>query len=81
MILVDVQIPMLDEVFDFELDEDMETGKVIEDISLLAAQREHLPCKNSLDMCLYVLGQEKILVKNQSLRQQGVRAGDRLILF
>lgn len=81
MILVDIQIPMLDQVFDFELDEEMETGKVIEDISLLAAKQEHLICKNSKDMCLYVLGQEKILARNQSLRGQGVRAGDRLILF
>lgn len=81
MILVDVQIPMLDKVFDFELNEEMEAGKVIEDISQLAAHKENLTCKNSKDMCLYILGQEKILERNQSLRQQGVRAGDRLILF
>lgn len=81
MILVDVQIPMLDKVFDFELNEEMEAGKVIGDISQLAAHKEHLTCRNSKDMCLYILGQEKILERNQSLRQQGVRAGDRLILF
>lgn len=81
MILVDVQIPMLDKVFDFELNEETEAGKVIEDISLLAAQQEKLICKNVKEMSLYVLGQEKLLEGNLSLRQQGVRAGDRLILF
>ncbi len=81
MILVDVQIPMLDKVFDFELNEEIKAGKVIEDISLLAAQQEKLTCKNVKEMCLYVLGQEKLLEGNLSLRQQGVRAGDRLILF
>ncbi len=81
MILVDVQIPMLDRVLDFELNEEMEVEKVIEDISLLAAKQENLICKNNREMCLYVLGQEKLLERNLSLRQQGVRAGDRLVLF
>ncbi len=81
MILVDVQIPMLDQVFDFELNEEMEVEKVIKDISLLAAKQENLICKNGREMCLYVLGQEKLLERNLSLRQQGVRAGDRLVLF
>ena len=40
MILVDVQVPMLDQVFDFELNEEMEVEKVIKDISLLAAKQE-----------------------------------------
>lgn len=81
LILVDIQIPMLDKVLDFELDEESETGKLIEDISVLIAQQEHLICKNVENMCLYVLGQEEILEKGKSLKQQGVRAGDRLILF
>ena len=81
MILVDVQVPMLDQVFDFELNEEMEVEKVIKDISLLAAKQENLICKNGKEMCLYVLGQEKLLERNISLRQQGVRAGDRLVLF
>ncbi len=81
MILVDVQVPMLDQVFDFELNEEMEVEKVIKDISLLAAKQENLICKNGREMCLYVLGQEKLLERNISLRQQGVRAGDRLVLF
>ncbi len=81
MILVDVQVPMLDQVFDFELNEEMEVEKVIKDISLLAAKQENLICKNGREMCLYVLGQEKLLERNLSLRQQGVRAGDRLVLF
>ena len=81
MILVDIQIPMLDKIFDFELDEESEAGALIEDIAELIAQQEHLSCKNNENMCLYVLGQEGILEKGKSLKQQGVRAGDRLILF
>ena len=81
MILVDIQIPMLDKVLDFELDEESEVGKLIEDISLLAAQQESLTCRNVENMCLYALGQEEILEKDKSLKQQGIRAGDRLILI
>lgn len=80
MILVDIQVPMLDRVFDFELDEEAETGKLIEDISLLIARQEHLNCKNIENMCLYALGQEGIIEKTRTLKQQGVKAGDRLIL-
>lgn len=81
MILVDIQIPMLDKVLDFELDEESEAGKLIEDISFLAAQQDHLVCRNVENMCLYALRQEAILEKNRSLKEQGINAGDRLILI
>lgn len=81
MILVDIQIPMLDKVFDFELDEESETGTLIGDIVELIAQQEQLSCRNIENMCLYALGQEGILEKGKTLKQQGVKAGDRLILF
>lgn len=81
MILVDIQVPALDQVYDFELDEESETEILIEDILALIARQEHLVCKNSEDMCLYALRQKCVLKKNKSLMQQGVRAGDRLVLF
>ncbi len=81
MILVDIQMPVIDHTFDFELDENTRVDVLLEDILALAAQREHILCKNSKAMYLYGMEQEAILKKEESLGQQGVRTGDRLILL
>ncbi len=81
MILVDIHVPMLDRVYDFELDEDSKVEMLIEDILVLITEQEHLACKNNKDICLYALGKESVLEAEKSLRQQGICAGDRLILF
>lgn len=81
MILVDIQVPVLDQVYDFELDEGTEVEMLKEDILALISEQEHAACKNSKEMLLYSLRQEHILEGSRSLKQQGIIAGDRLILF
>lgn len=81
MILVDIQVPVLDRVYDFELDEGAEVEMLTEDILALISEQEHVTCKNSKEMLLYSLRQELILEGGSSLKQQGIIAGDRLILF
>lgn len=81
MILVDIQVPVLDKVYDFELDEETKVELLIEDILELIAEQERLTCRNKGDMYLYALGQERVLEAGKSLKQQGVCAGNRLILL
>lgn len=81
MILVDIQVPVLNKVYDFELDEEIKTELLIEDIMELIAAQEHLTCKSKGNMCLYALRQEKVLEAGKSLEQQGVAAGEQLILL
>lgn len=81
MILVDIHVPMLDRVYDFELDEEAEVERLIEDILVLIMEQEQLSCKNNKDMCLYALGCETMLEPEKSLKQQGVCAGEQLILI
>lgn len=81
MILVDIHVPMLDRVYDFELDEESKVERLIEDILVLITQQEQLTCKNNKDIYLYALGREKVLEAGKSLKQQGVCAGERLILI
>lgn len=81
MILVDIQVPVLDQVYDFELNEEARAELLIEDILELIAGKEHLTCRNKEGMYLYAIGRERVLEAEKSLKQQGVCAGDRLILF
>lgn len=81
MILIDVQIPVLDRIYDFELDEDSMAGVLMEEIIALISKKEHLTVNGGKEMYLYSLGQENVLKNDRTLRQQGICDGDRLILI
>ena len=40
MILIDVHVPVLDQAYDFELDEDLEVGMLMEEILDLLSNKE-----------------------------------------
>ena len=54
---------------------------MLEDILALTAQKEHILCKNPEAVYLYGMEQEAVLKREESLEQQGVQTGDRLILI
>ncbi|NBJ93589.1 hypothetical protein D5281_13545 [bacterium 1xD42-62] len=81
MILVDIQIPALDRVYDFELDEGLTVRVLMQDIQTLVSKQEKIPEREDGDSYLYSLGQERILRQEETLKQQGVQDGDRLILI
>lgn len=74
-------MPMLDGVYDFELDEELKAGEVLEDILMLLVRGAQCSQSKSAGMALYAVRQERILNKERSLQYQGVRDGDRLILI
>ncbi len=81
MIMVDIQVPVLDQIYDFELEEDWQTGMVLEDILILIAQNADVSIEEREAVQLYSMVQEKILKRGKTLRQQNIRDGDRLILI
>ncbi|MCM1135541.1 MAG: hypothetical protein NC400_08195 [Clostridium sp.] len=81
MILVDIQVPLLDKIYDFELDEEEQTGKILEEILLLIEQKEGFARRREGKLFLYALRQEGILASEETLKQQGVGDGDRLLLL
>ncbi len=81
MIMVDIQVPVLDQIYDFELEEDWQTGMVLEDILILIAQNAGVSIEEREAVQLYSMVQEKILKRGKTLRQQNIRDGDRLILI
>lgn len=80
MILVDVQVLQLGEVYDFELDEEKTVREVLSDVLALICKKEKLHCDLPEEYFLFARNRECILWEEQSLKEQGVRSGERLIL-
>lgn len=81
MILVDIQVPAVNETYDFELDENLPAGDLIPQIAALAARQENMEWNRSTEMCLYAFHHGGILNQELSLKKQGVKSGEKLILF
>lgn len=81
MIIVDVYVPALDRVYHFNLDEDSRVSALIEEISDLICRKEHAVLDG--DKAGFLLGSVDEGVNfrpGHSLREYGVKNGDRLIL-
>lgn len=82
MILVDVVFPELGKTIDFQLDENVLAWDVMEEIAGIAAQnsaRHYLPKKHRV--LLYCMETDRQIDLNHTLRENGVRAGNRLLLI
>lgn len=81
MIMVDVEVFLLDRIYDFELDENAAAGEVKEKIIKLIEENLKIGRAEGEEMELYALRQEKILNDKMTSAQQGVQNGDRLVLI
>lgn len=80
MILVDVKFPELDRTIDFQLDEDARGWDIAEEIANMAARtcgRSYV--HNSNCILLYSVDGQRQLDLNRTLRENGVRSGERLL--
>ena len=81
MILVDVYVPSVDYVYDFQLDEDAPICVIVEEIGELIGQKEHCKIAGNIEkliLCSYK--DKRILEKNLTLASCGIKTGDSLIL-
>ena len=81
MILVDVFVPSVNNVYDFRLDEETTVRSVIEEMCELIEQKEH--CSLVGDIEEVMLCQQKdrrILQRDSTLVECGVETGSSLIL-
>lgn len=81
MILVDIQVPSINQIYDFELDEEMPVGELIRSVSEIIAEKENMDYCREDEMKLYDLEHEKILNEVYSLEKQGIRSGEKLVLI
>lgn len=80
MILVEVEIPALWELFDFEVDEDAMVEEVITQMEQIIVQKKRMK-PDGAEKYLYAMNQEQVLRREKTLREQGVQAGETLILI
>lgn len=81
MILVDIQVPAVGQSFDFELDEEMNVGAAVAKVFSLLAEKEKMKVCYGEKMYFYAPDKEILLREEDSLKQQGVRGGEKLIMI
>lgn len=81
MILVDIYVPSIGNTYDFQLDEEVPVGNVIEEISEMIGQKEHCQIVGDMAKLMLCAGKDKqILHKDYTLAECHIVTGDSLIL-
>lgn len=81
MILVDIYVPSLDKIYDFQVDETIQTEKIIMEIAEMISNDVKAESKLEVGkLMLCSMDKEQILQKNLSLQAYGIRNGSRLLL-
>lgn len=81
MITVDIYVPSVNHVYDFQLDEDTQVGNIIDEISELIEQKEHCTLAgNRAELALCLRKNSLILPADMTLDECGVRTGNSMIL-
>lgn len=81
MINVDVYVPSMDEVLDFDLDENANISQILNEMTeiLLKCAREE-PGRHLDGFLLCIPKEERVLPAHLTLKLCGVKNGDRLML-
>ena len=81
MILVDIYVPSVDKIYDFQLDEDAYIYAIIEEVGELIGQKEHSQIVGNIENLMLCSTKDKrILSKDSTLSECGIQTGNSLIL-
>lgn len=81
MILVDIFVPSVNNVYDFQLDECTPIGTIIEEIGELIEQKEHCKMVGDVSELMLCLQKDKrILPKDRTLKECRVQTGNSMLL-
>ena len=81
MILVDIYVPSVDHVYDFNLNEKSKVSIVIDEIAEMVGQKEHSQLvgdSSGLFLCEYAT--KRVLDRNATLEKMGIKTGEKLLL-
>lgn len=82
MILVDVYVPSIDKQYDFKLDENAFIADIVEELGeMLLMKDAEENDKIIKDLILCDFSSQKVLPLNQTLKQNGIGSGNRLVLI
>lgn len=81
MIVVDVAVPSVEQVYDFALDENAQIALVIEEIAGMISQKERcVLCGSRDELLLCTYGGKAVLDRRATLKESGIVTGSRLLL-
>lgn len=81
MILVDIYVPALGNVYDFQLDEDEKVNIIVEEIGELIGQKEHCQIVGDISELMLCSRDNRIILSpNSTLSELGIHNGNSLIL-
>lgn len=81
MIFVDVEVPILGKVYDFQIEEEVLLGEVIEEISAMICHKEQCMLKGThKEFMLWDAEGGKRLVMEKTARESKIRSGSHLML-
>ena len=82
MILVDIYVPAVGNVYDFQLDEEEKIGAIVEEIGELIGQKERCQIVGDIgELMLCTRENRQILSKSMTLAASGIQNGYSLILL
>lgn len=82
MILVDVYVPSVGSTYDFQMDEDVKVGLLIEEIGEMVCRREHCRLDGKMEkLLLCSMDNREIIPKHTTLAEYGINTGARLMLL
>ena len=82
MILVDIFVTSLDKSYDFQLNENVRVETIIEEISEMVCQKEHMKVVGETSkLMLCDMFAYRVLEKEKTLSESGVSTGNKLMLI
>lgn len=80
MILVDVEVPILNKVYDFELDENVFIADLEEEIAdMISMTERNIEFDDESQMLLYNVSNHQLLLSTNTLAFYDIKSGNRLL--
>ena len=80
MIIVEIKVPALDKIYDFQLEEDIPLGEVRKEIAEIICRKEQISLEgNEEELLMWNANGQKLLLENTAY-ENGLKTGDCILL-
>lgn len=82
MIIVEVEVPMLDKQYDFQIDETISLAEIKSELVMMICQKEQYPPVGDLNrLMLWSMQRGVRLAEERTAEEIGLRTGDRICIL
>ena len=80
MIIVEIKVPALDKIYDFQLEEDIPLGEVCKEIAEIICRKEQILLEgNEEELLMWNANGQQLLLENTAY-ENGLKTGDCILL-